>query len=217
MNGSILVLGIVGVCVIWFILKLLYFDKVDREQDVAIRKALDSQAQKHHGTVAISKGRPTLTIPHKGVEIELSCISNNVELYNEYTYARFQTDSFTEKDFLIALNSKELLLKPVVIGTRIEISDVRFSEAFVVTGNDAAFVNDLLTEDIREMLCKESFQIKFGRRTDSFTLSRERGWLSVFTQGMRTGEAAFDALIETAILFYERLEVLKGRALEHTQ
>jgi hypothetical protein len=135
-------------------------------------------------------------------------------IYKEYTYARFQTELFNDKEFLIAVNSKELLLKPLVFGTRVEVSDNKFAEEFVVTGNDAAFVNDLLTDEIRDKLRKESVHVKFGRRTDSSTLTRERGWLSVFTQGMRTGVEAFDGLIETAILFYERIDAISGRPVE---
>ncbi|HEV7396855.1 MAG TPA: hypothetical protein VGN86_10130 [Pyrinomonadaceae bacterium] len=39
-------------------------------------------------------------------------------------------------------------------------------------------------------------------------LNRERGWLTVFTRGLGAGEEVFDALIETAIVFYERMETL---------
>jgi hypothetical protein len=165
-------------------------------------------ARKRNGTVKISRGCPTLTVPYKSVNIELSLVEDNNELYREYTYARFRTEVFTDKEFRIVLNSKGLFLKPVVVGTRLAVPDEKFSENYIVVGNDAPFVQALLTREIRDRLLAESLQVKFGRRTDSSALSRERGWLSVFTQGMKAGEDVFNGLIEAAILFYERLEEL---------
>jgi hypothetical protein len=77
-----------------------------------------------------------------------------------------------------------------------------------VVGSDASFVNDLLTPEIRERLLEASLQVKFGRQVETPPLNRERGWLTVFTRGLGAGEEVFDALIETAIVFYERMETL---------
>ena len=93
-----------------------------------------------------------------------------------------------------------------------ELLDEKLREKYVVTGNDATFVNRLLTAELRDKLLQDSQHVKFGRRIDSSTLSRERGWLTVFTQGMRAGDEVFDGLVETAILFYESLEALSNRS-----
>ena len=211
MSGWFWILGIGGVVLVWLIAKWLYFDPVQSEFETFTRECLDRQAQKRNGTVSVSHGRPTLTVPHKAVSIEVSLISNDDDIASESTYARFRMDDFTGKELRIILNSKDLFLKPLVFGTRVNVSDARFSEKYIVVGNDATFVNALLTQEIRDKLCEHSLQVKFGRRTDSSRLSRDRGWLSVFTQGIRSGDEAFDQLIETAILFHERLEALKSQ------
>jgi hypothetical protein len=154
---------------------------------------------------------PVLRIPHKTATIELGYISNSVDLSREFTYARFRTEHFPDKTFSMYVNSKDFLNKPIAIGTRVELVDERLREKYTVTGNDAVFVNRVLTEEVRNRLLQESLHVKFGRRIDSSILSRERGWLTVFIQSTRAGDGLFDGLIETAMLFYESLESLSNR------
>jgi hypothetical protein len=207
-NAWLWVLTIGGTVLVWLIFSRLFIAPGEREFAERTRTCLDKQAQKRNGKVKVTQGRPTLTVPYKTANIELSLISNNVELYSEYTYARFRTEAFTDKKFMILLNSKDFFLKPLAIGTRVEGFDDEFSAKYIVTGNDASFVKSVLAKDVRDKLLQESLHVKFGRRTDSSQLSRERGWLTVFTQGMKADDEVFDGLIETAILFYERLEAL---------
>jgi hypothetical protein len=173
---------------------------------------MDKQALKRHGTLAVAGRTPALRIPHKTTTIELGYISNTVDLSREFTYARFRTEHFPDKKFSMYVNSKDFLNKPIAIGTRVELVDERLREKYVVTGNDAAFVNRLLTQEVRDKLLQDSLHVKFGRRIDSSTLSRERGWLTVFILGMNASDELFDRLIETAILFYESLEALSNRS-----
>jgi len=208
MDGWGFGLGIVGICLLWFIVKWLYFDPARREYRMWVRECLSRQAQKPNGTVNVTHGWPVLTIPYKTVNIELSLRENNDESALEYTYARFRTEVFNDKNFKAILDSKDLFQKPMIFGTRLAVLDEKFSEKYIVAGNDASFVNSLLTQEIRDRLLDESLQVAFGRHTDSSTLSRERGWLSVFTKGMRAKDEVLDGLIETAILFYQRLEAL---------
>jgi hypothetical protein len=171
---------------------------------------MDRQALKRHGTLAVAQRMPALSIPHKDTTIELGYITNTDDLTREYTYSRFRTEAFPDKKFSMYVNSKDLLLKPLAIGNRVELFDEGLREKYVATGDDAGFVNRLLSEDIRNRLLQEALHIKFGRRIDSSTLSRERGWLTVFAQGTRADDKFFDGLIETAIVFYERLEALSS-------
>src|SRR5437763_3034932 len=121
MEGWVFILGIGGTCLLCLIIKWLYFDPAERSYKARVRKCMDGQARKRHGAVKVTHGRPTLTIPYKDVNIDLSLVENNDEIYREYTYARFRTEFFDDKDFKIILDSKDLLLKPLVVGTRLKV------------------------------------------------------------------------------------------------
>jgi hypothetical protein len=205
MNSWVFVIGAAGVIVLWFIFKRLYLDPAEREQSISVEESMERQAQKRNGRVHLSGGQPTLTLPHRNVNIDLSLITNDDEMWRECSFATFRVDHFNDKHFLLALNSKDIFLKPFVVGTRVEVPDEQFKEAYVITGNDTAFVNNVLTQEIRDKLRKECLQIVFGRRLNAPILNREKGWLSVFTKFMSTGDDVFDGLIETAILFHDRL------------
>jgi hypothetical protein len=211
MNGWIFALVIGGVCLLWLV-KWLYSDPAEREHQAWLRECMDKQARERGGAVKVVRGSPALTVPYKTVNIELRLVESYEDILREHTYARFRTEVFHDKQFQITLNTKELILKPLVTGTRLEVPGEAFNEKYVVVGNDASFVSGLLTEEVRDKLLEGSLQVKLGRRTDSSTLSRERGWLSVFTQGASAGGEVFTGLIETAGLFYERLDALNSRA-----
>ncbi len=144
-------LGVVGICLLWFIVKWLYFDPARREYRMWVRECLSRQAQKRNGTVNVTHGWPVLTIPCKTVNIELSLRENNDESALEYTYARFRTEVFNDKNFKAILDSKDLFQKPMIFGTRLAVLDEKFSEKYIVAGNDASFVNSFLTQDLSEI------------------------------------------------------------------
>jgi hypothetical protein len=202
----------VMIVILWMIFKRLFISPAERKFEELARECMGRQAAKRHGALTVSNGMPGLTIPYKTATINLAFISNNNELYRECTYAQFRTAHFPDKKFKLLLNSKDFFLKPLAVGTRIEILDDRLREAYVATGNDAAFVNRLLSQEIRDGLLKETPHVKFGRRIEAPPLDRERGWLTVFVQNQRAGDETFDGLIETAILFYEGLEELNRRS-----
>ena len=199
---------LVIIVLLWLVVKWLFISPAEAEFKKVAREVMEKQALKRQGRLTVAQRMPALTIPYKTTTIDLGYISNDDDLSQEYTYARFRTENFPDKKFSMYVNSKDFFTKPLVIGTRVELIDERLREKYVVTGNDARFVNRLLTDAVREKLLQKPLHVKFGRRIDSSTLSRERGWLTVFTQGNRAEDELFDSLIETAILFYERLEAL---------
>jgi hypothetical protein len=199
---------LVIIVLLWLVVKWLFISPAEAEFKKVAREVMEKQALKRQGRLTVAQRMPALTIPYKTTTIDLGYISNDDDLSQEYTYARFRTENSPDKKFSMYVNSKDLFTKPLVIGTRVELIDERLREKYVVTGNDARFVNRLLTDAVREKLLQKPLHVKFGRRIDSSTLSRERGWLTVFTQGNRAEDELFDSLIETAILFYERLEAL---------
>ena len=198
------VLAFVIALALWLVVKWLFINPEENKFNELARVYFDKQAEKHQGTVTVADGIPALTIPYKTVTIDLAFISNDNDLTQEFTYARFRTEHFSDKKFSMFVNSKDVP-KPLVIGTRVELLDERLRELYVVTGNDAAFVNRLLIEEVGDQLLKAPLNVKFGRRIDSTRLSKERGWLTVFIQGATAGDEIFNALVETAILFYDRL------------
>jgi hypothetical protein len=204
MSAWTLIIGVAVVLVVWFVAKHFYFDPAERDQNAAIRESMEQQAQKRNGRVELSSRQPILYVPTKHGDIQLSVLITNDETYREHTYARFKLEHVAEKHFVVLLKSDNLLLKPLPIGTRVELADERFNDQFVVAGNDSEFVETLLSADIRDKLRTSSLQVSFGRRTDALLLDRERGWLSVQTQFLQTGDEIFDSLIDTAILFQER-------------
>ena len=197
---------LVIIVLLWLVVKWLFISPAEAEFKKVAREVMEKQALKRQGRLTVAQRMPALTIPYKTTTIDLGYISNDDDLSQEYTYARFRTENSPDKKFSMYVNSKDFFTKPLVIGTRVELVDERLREKYVVTGNDARFVNRLLTDAVREKLLQKPLHVKFGRRIDSSTLSRERGWLTVFTQGNRAEDELFDSLIETAILFYERLE-----------
>jgi hypothetical protein len=203
---SFWILALSVALLLWLVVKWFFINPAEHKFNEIARVYFDKQAEKRHGTVTVTNGTPALTIPYKTATINLAFISNDDDLTQEFTYARFRTEKFCDKKFTMFVNSKDLLLKPLVIGTRVELLNERLSEHYVVTGNDAAFVNRVLTQELGDKLLKLPLNVKFGRRIDSSRLSGERGWLTVFTHGATAGDEIFDALVETAILFYERLE-----------
>jgi len=208
MNVWTLVIGVAVILVIWFIAKRFYFDPAERQQDAAVKEAMTKQAQKRDGRVELSGRQPMLHVPTKHGDIQLSFLISTDETFREHTYARFKLEQFAGKDFAALLRSDNLLLKPLPIGTRVDLADERFNEQFVVTGNDPEFVAKVLNTEIRDKLRASLLQVSFGRRTDSSLLDRERGWLSVHTQFLKTGDVIFDLLLEAAILFQTRFAAL---------
>jgi hypothetical protein len=202
------VFALVIIVVLWLIVKWLFIRPAEAEFNRLASEAMEKQALKRQGRLTIAQRMPALNIPYKTTTIDLGYISNDDDLSQECTYARFRTENFPDKKFSMYVNSKDFFTKPLAIGTRVELIDERLRESYVVTGNDAPFVNRLLSDEVREKLLQKPLHVKFGRRIDSSTLSRERGWLTVFTQGTRAEDELFDGLTETAILFYERLEAL---------
>ena len=205
-----LVIGVAVILVIWFIAKRFYFDPAEREQSAAVKEAMTKQAQKRDGRVELGGRQPVLHMSTKHGDIQLSLLTSTDETFREHTYARFRLEQFADKDFAVLLRSDNLLLKPLPIGTRVDLADEQFDKQFVVTGNDPEFVAKVLNTEIRDKLRASSLQISFGRRTDSSLLDRERGWLSVHTQFLKTSDVIFDSLIETAILFQARFAALSG-------
>lgn len=196
---------------LWLIIKWLFLNPAERSDKARLDESFEKQARKRNGKLVLNQRTPASRIPHKTAEIELSFRENDVELFNEYTYARFRIDGLSDKELKVLHLDKDFFSKPIALGARLEISDERFAEKFAITGNDTSFANSLLTEEIRNKLLQVCPHVQFGRRTDAPVLDRERGWLTVFIPGFLIDDEVFDGLIETALLFCERLELLLGQ------
>ena len=202
------VLIFVGICLSTWILNRLLFEPSERAHLVLVKECLGKQALKHNGTMSDM----ALTVPHKTVDIEVSYRESIDEVSPAYTYATFRTEVFHDKKFGIYY-WKELFLRPaVVIGSRLEVFEEELGETYVVSGDDLSFVKEVLTPEIRNRLLefKEAYlRVEFGRPHGSSPLSRERGWLSVSAYcASGVMDQDYDRVIETATLFYERLEAL---------
>jgi hypothetical protein len=210
MTGSLVVVVIIGVILIGWMIQRLVFAPADREAEKWVEKLLEEQARNRNGSVNVSGRRASLTVPHKNINIEVSSagIAGGGDGGDfDYFYARFRLNVFTDKDFSLIVKS-DGLLKPYF--SRLEVLDKRFGERYVAAGSDSSFLNGVLTPEIRDKLLEASLNVQFGRRVGYGV--GERGWLTVFKWHFVT-EDAYDSMIETAILFYERFEEL-GRHVE---
>ncbi len=210
MTGSSVVVVIIGVILIGWMIQKLIFGPADREFEKSVERVLEVQARKHNVSVNVSGRRAFLTIPHKEINIEVSSagIAGGGDGGGfDYFYARFRSNVFTDKDFSLIVKS-DGLLKPLF--SRLEVSDERLSERYVVAGSDSSFLDGVLTPEIRDKLLEASLNVQFGRRVGYGV--GEKGWLTIFKWHFVT-EVAYDSMIEIAILFYKRFEEL-GRHVE---
>ncbi len=209
-NWVLVLIFVGGGCLIGLIYRWLYIAPVDRENERGVKECLDKQARKRSGTVKASSRWSVLIIPYKSINIEVSVNEGMENPLEDYTYATFRMEVFTDKKFGIYY-WKEFFLRPLGIGTRLEILDEKLGETYIVSGNDASFIKGVLTLEIRDKLLEfkgSRLRVQFGRPRGSSLLSRERGWLTVFAYGIGYVDQPYDRVIETAILFHERLEAL---------
>ena len=176
----------------------------EREFEDWAKTCLEKQAIKRGGSVKMSGRTPVLTTPYKDINIEVSKAMVPGQDLNEYIYARFKSPIFADKSFKVMVDSDDMWLKPRFVAHRIEVSDERFGEKFVVDADDPAFANNVLSAEIREKLLEHAFDVRFGKRVGRAV--GEQGWLTVFTGAIK--EDAYDNMIEVAVLFYERFEAL---------
>jgi hypothetical protein len=200
--------GIVSVGLLWLFLKRLWLGSTEGDDAVSIKACLTKQAQKREGRVHVRDGQYTLTFPYQSASIDVSAVISSEEVYRECTCATVRIDNLTDKEFKVLLDSDSLLLKPLVIGTRLKLEDELFNEAYIVVANDPALIKNLFTPDVRDKLRQAALQVKLGRRFNAAILDREQGWLSVFTQGLRVEDGVVDVLVETTMLLYDRLKAL---------
>jgi len=202
------VVGIVSVGLLWLFLKRLWLGSTEGDRAESIKACLTKQAQKRQGRVHVRNGQYTLTFPYQTASIDVSAVISTEEVYLECTYATVRIDNLTDKDFKVLLNSDNLLLKPLVVATRLKLDDEQFNDGYIVVGNDPAFIKNLFTREVRDKLRQAALQVKLGRRFNAAILDREQGWLSVFMQGLRVEERVVDAMVETTMLLYDRLNAL---------
>jgi len=178
MTGSLVVVVIICVILVGWMIQRLIFGRDDGEAEQWVERLLEEQARKRNGSVNVSGRRAFLTVPHKKINIEVSSATiagggDGVDF--DYFYARFRSNVFTDKDFSLIVKS-DGLLKPYL--SRLDMSDERLREKYVVAGSDGSFLDDVLTPEIRDKLLEASLNVQFGRRVGYGV--GERGWLTVF-------------------------------------
>jgi hypothetical protein len=210
MAGWFIALAIVVIVLLGWWIQDRINGPMEREFEQWTERCLEKQALKRGGSVKVSGRRAVLTVPYKGTNIEISNAALPGGEGDQYSYARFRTKSFADKDFRIIVNSDDFWLKPRLVASRLEVSDERFGGNYVVAATDAFFLHSVLTPEIRDKLLEDAFNVRFGKRVARRV--GERGWLTVFTGGVATEERAYDSMIEIAILFHDRLEALSSYA-----
>jgi hypothetical protein len=205
MDAWLIALAIVVIVFLgWWILKRFEGPAESEFEDWA-RTCLEKQAMKRGGSVKMSGQTALLTTPYKNISIEVSKALVPGYEDNEYIYARFKSPLFADKSFKVIVDSDDEWLKPRFVAHRMEVADERFRGKYIVDASDGDFVNSVLSAEIRDRLLKRTVDVRFGKRVGHRL--GEQGWLTVFTGAIN--EEAYDSLIEIAVIFYERFEVLE--------
>lgn len=205
MDPWLIALAIVVIVLLgWWILKR-FEGPAEREFEDWAKTCLEKQAMKRGGSVKMSGRTALLTTPYKSISIEVSKALVPGHEDSEYIYARFKSPLFADKSFKVIVDSDDVWLKPRFVAHRMEVGDERFRGKYVVDAADGVFVNSVLSPEIRDRLLERAFDVRFGKRVGHRL--GEQGWLTVFTGAIN--EEAYDSMIEIAVLFYERFEVLE--------
>jgi hypothetical protein len=204
----LIALIIIVICLLKWIVNQIFFEPAGRRYEGLVKDCLSKLAIKHSGTMTGT----VATIPYKTVGLEVSFVEGVDEVSVSHVYATFGMEVFPDKKLGIYY-WKEFSLRPAVVtGSRLELFEDELGDAYRVSGNDISFVEAVVTPMIRGRLLEfeeENLRVEFGRPHGSFTLSRERGWLTVSAFN-KSGvvEEDYDKVIAMAILFYESLAAL---------
>ena len=188
---------------IGFILRKFVFDSDESEFEDVV-SILQEMERKWNGTLTLSKGKTLLKIPYKDITIEVSVKQMSGELGSlDFFYAQFKSDAHVDRDFSV-IGESTPIHKPYF--KRVEMSDERFREKYITSCSDISFFSSVLTPEIKDKLVNEKLSVRFGSKMHR--VIGEKGWLTVFCW-MFARKPDYNAVIETAIMFYERFEELK--------
>ena len=205
MDGWLIALSIVVIVVLGWWVQKRFEGPAKSEFEDWVKMCLEKQALKRGGSVNVSGRTAVLKTPYKNISIEVSKALVPGHDDNEYIYARFRSPLFTDKSFKLMVDSDDVWLKPRFVTNRVEVSDEKFSEKYVVDAADATFVNSVLSPELRDRLLQHAFEVRFGKRVGRRV--GEQGWLTVFTYAIK--EESYDNMIEVAVMFYERFQALE--------
>lgn len=179
-----------------------------------VLERLRAQAKKRGGFLSDGPSglKPTLSFQYDNAQMTVSILpaSGGEAPEPEITYVTFQTTRLQDKDFRLV---NRWYKKPLLSAARVEGFAGEFGGSFSVESSDPYFIRQLLTNAIQDALLSydEPLQIVFGRR---FGIGRSEiepaaGQFAIAVNGIKFEDADYDWLINTAVLFYERLKALE--------
>jgi hypothetical protein len=205
-----LLIGGLAIAIIGF----LFLKKRTEQAD----NCLIRQVQKRNGRFSDD----TLAFSYRDTEIKVSRSAGSRGI-PAFLFATFQTNVFPTSTLRIISNNMRSVADLVMGSTYWD-----FLEGFSIYSNDEPFMSDLLSEEIQKDLLAydKGLEIVFGKlgARDHFTSplgsmgykhSPGLFFFSVFKSA--TEDSDYDALIETTIMFYERLKSMPDRVIGSPQ
>ncbi|MBI5193071.1 MAG: DUF3137 domain-containing protein [Nitrospirae bacterium] len=172
-------------------------------------QALKRQAVKRGGDV---KGGtllyyPRLSLEFDGVSFIISAMPGGGTRgrRGDMTYVDFSVPSLQDQFFRIMRKSESVqsAIDSLLSVKEIKIGNEEFVRMFKVKGNDEYFISEILFPEIQNDLMKctnKQLDIKF-----------EKGRFLLSIDGIATSDQDYDKVIETSVLFLNRLKKYKGR------
>jgi hypothetical protein len=174
----------------------IYYDKKKRV------KLLENQAIKRNGTLQGGSlcSDPRLFFPHYDVEFTVS--------YEKMSAGRkYYTDTFIEAQFPLALSFYAIIQKKIRFLTirynypLRQIGNPDFDNKIMIESkNDENLIRNLITPEIQNKLLDKDFK---GSISIATIVRKFR-----FSYLMPTNDQGYDWLLDTAIMFYDRLKEL---------
>ena len=203
---------LIPVAVVIFLIMMLgwkLIEKIDTEPEARkARESFETQALKRQGIVKddASGLKPELSFRHDGSEFSVS-IREGGKGDPRVTFVSFQTELFPEVSFRIASGK----FKALISRTRIKDFDGDLCRHYQLEGNDAAFINSLLTQEIQDDLLEyqTATEVRFGMHTGvKLALKPGSGRFYLSTEGFQVEDKDYNRLIETTVKVYERLKIM---------
>jgi hypothetical protein len=194
--------------------------KIQQRKKETVTECLKRQGMKRNGLVKTAfLAYPRLSFCYLDTEILVSAMSGGI-LGNRSraskTYATFYLPDFSDDWFDIRNKSKGNALDRVLGLKDIQIENPEFDARFTIRASDAVLIRTFLTRDLQERLLQftpgEELYVQFTKKAlfqeGRLVLGEQRPCLSVSIRKILTDEGEFDRLIETALLFHDRLKSL---------
>jgi hypothetical protein len=165
-----------------------------------LQENLQKQATKRNGVLSGSGSERILSFPYHNTKVNLSTYSGSRNRYShQMPYTSIETDLYLKTGKYLKIYSETLASE---IGKKIGMQDIQigseeFDKKFMIKGDDELFTIQMITIPIQEKLLR--------LRSLHPVVNLEHSLLKIKVPLVLNTEENFDLLIDTALLFIDRL------------